>query len=68
MADFESMSIEELEAFRAERQQEIGAARAQFKEAGAVLERKRAETPKAQALRKMSEAREELARLAQQEE
>jgi len=68
MADFELMSIEELESFRASKQSEMGAAKVEFKAAGAELAKKRESSPKAQALRKISEAREDLARLERESE
>ncbi len=61
---FEGMSIEELQAARLDIAAEIDVQKALFKSAGKVLDVKREQTPEAKALRKLHEAREELAAIA----
>ena len=61
---FENMNIEELEAVRLDIAAEIDAHKAQFKSAGKALDILRAQTPEAKALKKLHEAREELAVIA----
>ncbi len=61
---FEEMSVEELEVARLGIAAEIDAQKALFKSAGKVLDVKRAQTPEAKALKKLHEAREELAAIA----
>lgn len=60
MVDFEAMSIGELKRHREELQRQIEGLRDEFVAAGMVLEAKRQDTPKARALRKLSEAQAEL--------
>lgn len=69
MADkFEEMSIEELQAFRLDVAAKIDTQKKLFKAAGQVLDVKLSQTPEAKALKKLGEAREELAIIRAEEE
>ncbi len=65
--EFEEMEIEELVAARLNIAAEMDVQKALFKSAGEALDILRAQTPEAKALKKLHEAREELAAITAEE-
>lgn len=68
MPDFESMSIEELEEYRANNQKERAELKEDFRAAGEALQAKMADTPKAKLAAEIAEKQAKLRELNKAEE